>query len=310
MCDPGGVRLARDTRPLMPAVEALNTQLRAWGVAVPDVKRDLALAYENSVLYSEHTWGGGGSVTSYGEAFQKLPPESYRDLEGSWEDKADYIRTTVRLVRAALETNLAALAQAVDYRGPRVLVYNALPWPRSGVVEVAGRSFLVENVPASGYKTVPLPPPSRPTTSAGDTLENELFKVKLDPARGRIASLVDKRLGPRVGGRGRGIRTRPIPQRALRQGPDRPLGPRLPARPRHRHLSEGRMVASRLHEARSARGRSLSKRLGPQRHGPDHARFAQPERDHGYAGRRGQSPSRQLVARHVALAANRISTLN
>ena len=38
MCDPGGVRLARDTHPLMPAVEALNTQLRAWGPAVPDVK--------------------------------------------------------------------------------------------------------------------------------------------------------------------------------------------------------------------------------------------------------------------------------
>ena len=55
MCDPGGVRLARTTRPLMPAVEILNTQLRTWGVVVPDVKKELAVAYENSLLYSEHT---------------------------------------------------------------------------------------------------------------------------------------------------------------------------------------------------------------------------------------------------------------
>ena len=41
MCDPGGVRTARNVRPLMPAVEALNTQLRGWGVAEPGVAEEL-----------------------------------------------------------------------------------------------------------------------------------------------------------------------------------------------------------------------------------------------------------------------------
>ena len=195
MCDPGGMRTARNVAPLMSAVETLNTQLRGWGVAVADPALELAKAHEQSLLYNEHTWGGAASVRVYGEAFRNLPPQQHAGLEGSWEDKTDYIRTAGSITSALLETNLAALAQAVNCDGPRAVVFNPLPWPRSGLVDIAGRSFVAENIPACGYKTFPVPPPDAPAASPGDTLENEFFRVKLSPARGAIVSLVDKRTG-------------------------------------------------------------------------------------------------------------------
>jgi len=195
MCDPGGMRIARDVIPLMPAVEALNTQLRHWGVPVADPAKEMAHAYEQCLLYSEHTWGGSAAVNKYGDAFQKIPPGEFANLEASWEDKTDYIRTAGNITTSLLATNLAALAQAVNRAGPRVVVYNPLPWARSGIVEIPGQSFLAENIPASGYKTFSVPPATKSAMSAGDTVENEFFKVKLDPARGTLVSLFDKRTG-------------------------------------------------------------------------------------------------------------------
>ncbi|NQV32830.1 MAG: hypothetical protein HQ515_09055, partial [Phycisphaeraceae bacterium] len=58
MCDPGGIRLSREVHSLLASVEALNTQLRIWGEDVPSIASPIALAYEKSILYGEHTWGG------------------------------------------------------------------------------------------------------------------------------------------------------------------------------------------------------------------------------------------------------------
>ncbi len=195
MCDPGGMKIARHVCTLLPAVELLNTQLCLWGVPVANPAKDIASAYEQSLLYCEHTWGGAEAVSVYGDAFQKLPPDKYKNLEGSWEDKTDYIRTAGSIARSLLAVNLDALARAVDQAGPRVVVYNPLPWPRSGIVEIAGRRLEADRVPACGYKTFPVPAASQPTPVPGGSIENDFFTVKLDPARGTIVSLVDRRSG-------------------------------------------------------------------------------------------------------------------
>jgi hypothetical protein len=179
----------------MSAVEVLNTQLRYWGLPVPDSTKELAEAYELSLLYSEHTWGRSTSVNVYGAEFRKLLDSSYKDLEDSWEDKTDYIRNAAKITTSILGKDLGALAQAVDWNGPRVVVYNPLPWSRSGVVEIDGRTFFADEVPACGYKTFPAPAAIESTTSTDSTLENEFFEVRLDPARGCIASLRDNRTG-------------------------------------------------------------------------------------------------------------------
>ena len=80
-----------------------------------------------------------------------------------------------------------------------MVVYNPLPWTRSGFVEMHGESVFVKDVPPCGYRTQPLPPASmrmapRKTTEPA-TIENAFFKLTLDPAKGAITSLVDKRTG-------------------------------------------------------------------------------------------------------------------
>ena len=158
MCDPGGIRLSREVRPQIAAAEALHAQLNLWGVKLPPVAQDVALAYEKTLLYGEHTWGGAASVNQYGEAFRKLDPKTYAGLEASWEDKTDYIRTASRITRGIMASNLQALASAVKHDAPCMVVYNPLPWMRSGFVEWQGESVFVKDVPPSGYRTQPLPP--------------------------------------------------------------------------------------------------------------------------------------------------------
>jgi len=195
MSDPGGMRHARNVHPLIPAVEVLGAQLHQWGVPVADQEEQIAKAFEQSLLYSEHTWGLGQSIDVYGKAFQELPPSKYQKLEASWEDKTSYIRTAANITSSLLNSGLSSLARAVDTEGSRVVIYNPLPWERSGIVEVDGASFLVKDIPAHGYRTFPPSPAIASQTLSGNTLENEFISVRLDPVRGVIASLVDKRMG-------------------------------------------------------------------------------------------------------------------
>jgi hypothetical protein len=125
----------------------------------------------------------------------ELPPGKYQQLEASWEDKTNYIRNAARITSSLLDTGLSALMRAVDVEGPRVVVYNPLPWPRSGIVEIDGSSFFAKDIPAHGYRTFPPPPAIVPQTLSDNTLENEFIRVRLDPVRGVIASLVEKRTG-------------------------------------------------------------------------------------------------------------------
>ena len=199
MSDPGGMKISRNINPFIPALEGLNTQLKNWGVNVSDITKDISKAYENVLLYSEHTWGGSSSIDKYGEAFKKLAPDSYKDLEASWEDKTDYIRTTENIVKPLLASNLHLLAENVNREGKRFVVYNPLPWARSEWVEVGNRQKFIyaRNVPPSGYKTFTEKDIviSSSGSLSSNKIENKYFVIELDPVNGVISSLVDKRTG-------------------------------------------------------------------------------------------------------------------
>lgn len=199
MSDPGGMKISRTINPFIPALEELNTQLRNWDVNAPDITTAISKAYENVLLYSEHTWGGSSAVDKYGEAFKKLTPDSYKDLEASWEDKTDYIRATENSIKPLLASNLGILAQNINSQGKRFVVYNPLPWTRSEWVEVGSQHKFIyaKNVPPSGYKTFTEKDIviSSSVSSNSNKIENKYFIIKLDPVHGVISSLVDKRTG-------------------------------------------------------------------------------------------------------------------
>ena len=100
------------------------------------------------------------------------------------------------------------MARSVKTAGPRVVVYNALPWPRSGMAEIPsqpGKFIYAEDVPANGYKTYPatsgtgiLPVEQKHVGQAGKPdirLDTPFYRVAFDLRRGGIASLVEKKTG-------------------------------------------------------------------------------------------------------------------
>ncbi len=235
MCDPAGAKLARNIRPAITATESLHTQLNAWGLQLPAATDTVAAAYEQSLLYGEHTWGGalywvtkysGDRKFFYGDAFRtQRSQDFFRRLEDSWREHTAYIETARNLIAPVLDRDLAALAGAVSVAGWRITVYNPLPWQRSDLVTVktdrqdvtalqalGGQEvvpvevkngqlrFLADQVPPLGYRTyVPVKTsPILPSLSADPqaaTIENACFKATLDAACGAVRSLIDQRTG-------------------------------------------------------------------------------------------------------------------
>lgn len=215
-------------RPLEGAVALLDTELRAAGLATEPVGPSLARAYENSLLFSEHTFGYYGSQPGgfwYGEEWkQKLAEGKYRDFLQSFADKRTYIHTTEEIVTNALAARMQLLAQNVKADGARIVVFNALPWARSGKVALTlppgnwagvrdlsdGKAviaavregtqleFFATEVPAGGYKTfgpVAEAAAAGPSPSQSGAIQNRFFRLQVDAGCGGAVSLVDVKSG-------------------------------------------------------------------------------------------------------------------
>jgi hypothetical protein len=137
MSDPQGASLARRLRPKIAMTEMLDTLLPLWGVTPPPANDTIPEAYEQSLLYGEHTWGGaywwiyGNYTAHYGEAWQAERKAGRFDrIESSWAEHTAYIEKAEALVEPLLKSQLTALAKAVKHDGNRMLIFNPLPWPR------------------------------------------------------------------------------------------------------------------------------------------------------------------------------------
>jgi hypothetical protein len=162
----------------------------------------------------------------YGKEWADLRAKGhYARLEQSWAEHGAYVHEADRLVTPALAENIAALARGVKIAGPRIAVFNPLPWARDDVVSVevpegtpsglkdaatgetipteveAGTlRFIARDVPAMGYRSyVAVKAEKAEGDLAGDadsaTIENGAFCLKFDRSRGVVTSLVDKRSG-------------------------------------------------------------------------------------------------------------------
>ena len=116
-----------------------------WGVPAPDTTATLAAAYEQSLLYGEHTWGGafwwiyGKYMLKFGDEWKagarRRQVPAHRVLLGRTHGLH---REGARPDRpGAAKANCDSLAQAVNVAGPRIVVFNPLPWQRDGRGAVA-----------------------------------------------------------------------------------------------------------------------------------------------------------------------------
>ncbi|MBX7257361.1 MAG: hypothetical protein K1Y02_13440, partial [Candidatus Hydrogenedentes bacterium] len=165
--------------------------------------------------------------------WQRGLPPNFEVMEESWREKASSIDEASRLVEGPYKEAMMTLADSVSVDEPRIVVYNPLAWPRDGEVTLnvfhlpEGNSlkpvdggplvpfakvgpgletpyrvirFVAKDIPPMGYRTyVVSGEQAAPIALAADVsngvIESPFFKATLDPKRGRIASLIDKRSG-------------------------------------------------------------------------------------------------------------------
>lgn len=213
--------------------EILNAQLMEWGMSQLSIENYISDAVENMILYDEHTFGAAMTHAdqhkwTYHDAFKiNKSLGNYDFIEGTWREKGNRIRSAEKIIVPLMKHQLSQLASSVQVEGKRIVVYNPLPWARSGRVnffagvyqkkfEIYGVkdattgqvipvyedynliSFDVEKVPSMGYKTyIPILEPITYETNLkidehSHLLESRFFTLIIDPQKGTLSSVFDK----------------------------------------------------------------------------------------------------------------------
>lgn len=233
MSMPREVKEARDVTSALFSLEKLSTSLALWGLPPDeDVSEISTGAMEQLHLFDEHTFGlamshGNSGYWAYGNDFESLRAKGVFDpIEFSWQEKGLHISNARQMVLPPLSRTAAKLARSVNVSGERIVVYNPLPWERSGIVRiqswmnlknavknvVTGEivpvakdrnivQFLAKNIPSMGYASfVPVDDDVDFSNQlVADTInyiiENQFIRICLDPSTGTISSFIDKNSG-------------------------------------------------------------------------------------------------------------------
>jgi len=143
MSMPQETAMVRNLRPLIGALESLDTLLNIWQVKTQAVAQAVAAAYEKTLMFDEHTWGSwlGNDSKEYifGIEWEKARAEGrYMGIEETYKEHGDYARAAHAIVEPAIAERMQSLARAVKADGKRIVVFNPLPWQRDDMVVLSG----------------------------------------------------------------------------------------------------------------------------------------------------------------------------
>ncbi|MDT8070267.1 MAG: polysaccharide lyase family protein [Terriglobia bacterium] len=187
----------------------------------------LKRAWENELLYDEHTWTYVGATSQ---------PEN-KQSEEQIALKESRVREAKKEIDESIQRSFAQLGGFLSPPQNSLMVFNPLGWERSGMVDVdlqdgmeifdnttnnavpyqvlfVGKGielpgfgkgykrvrFQASDVPALGYKLYSFRPEEQKPAEVGtvtdrNVLENRYYRVALDAASGAITSIFDKQLG-------------------------------------------------------------------------------------------------------------------
>ncbi len=238
--------------PRLPTVETeLGFELHADMTNCGEIKKNNRFC-ENLLIASEK-WACVAALVSQNsypqeeleQAWRKLLFNQFHDILGgslipeAYDDAMILYRSVRESGSHVLKTSLAAISERIDTAGESlsVIVFNALSWARTDVVELdlpaailaerpllrdeSGRTIPVQklerleggdeqrircvcvarDIPSMGYSTYRLAEEgggagtAETVTGTDRSLENEFFRVELDPVSGYVSRIVDKREG-------------------------------------------------------------------------------------------------------------------
>ncbi len=78
-----------------------------------------------------------------------LPGSSIKEV---YEDSAAEFKDLFSTVESELKNSLENIAAQIEGGQKKLVIFNTLPWQRSGFIEFEGRKIRVDDIPASGYK--------------------------------------------------------------------------------------------------------------------------------------------------------------
>lgn len=234
MSMPREVKMARKLSVDIFNLQKLNTLSGIWGDNTDEqISEKANNALEEIHLFNEHTFGlamshGHSGYWAYSNEFETQRALGWYDpIEFSWQEKSQRVIEANQCIAPLLSQKMKALAASVNIEGDRILIYNPLPWERSGqatlhtnnnlkkalknivtgeIIEFSKDHnvyrFAVDKVPPMGYTT--LVPVDEEVKASGDLMkmdrlkasfENKYLKVVLDTTCGTISSMIDKRSG-------------------------------------------------------------------------------------------------------------------
>ncbi|MGO8797167.1 MAG: polysaccharide lyase family protein [Candidatus Sulfotelmatobacter sp.] len=225
--DAAHTAIHRENQHRIATAEVIGSAVSSIDPRVAPDKAMLDDAWHNELLYDEHTWTYVGATTQpehhesedqielKGSRVERARDDINESIEREWaqlealvkpKENSVAVFNSLNWVRDGfVETDLPAGSTLVDPSTgadvPLEILWrgSGIPLPGFGPVNVRVR-FLASAVPAVGYKLYSVRPAggnaSRETEEvAGNIVENQFYRITLDPSSGAIASIFDKQLG-------------------------------------------------------------------------------------------------------------------
>ncbi|MCX8063569.1 MAG: polysaccharide lyase family protein [Candidatus Hydrogenedentes bacterium] len=213
----GSASSARETALNRDTVQKLMMAETLWSLWLPNKypSEKLAEAWENVILYDEHTWGAHNSISEPDSPF----------VNSQWEIKQSFAVKASNIAEELLQSFIDCISDKPKTVS-KVAIFNPQPFSACAVVTLPAEwklkgekvikdrvpipsqrlksgelIFLAKDVPGWGYAIFDLEEgnpsiPDKPVTVSEDfIIENEFLKVKINPSKGTIDSLVLKSTG-------------------------------------------------------------------------------------------------------------------
>jgi alpha-mannosidase len=202
------------------SAEILSTAAHIVNPDVHPPREELQSAWNNILLFAEHTWGAGNSI------WQPDSEQAVRQLAV----KDNYATQAHFELEDLTNRSLYQLANRIDVPGNTLVVFNGLNWRRSALIEADFRRnqelidlatnrkipieamwekegfvharFLAPDLPPVGYKCFQIRSvsgqASKMQAEASPVIENRFYRIVVDPESGAVRSIFDKELNREV----------------------------------------------------------------------------------------------------------------